>query len=175
MSTKSTKKYEVFDADERDLERTSAGLRFNGKLYRRARRNNKVQRTIRRKGRDQIRLLEEIDEARKIPEVDRLTAKLAETEDADEIAKLEVELKEVRDSVDEDHVDELQDQYEDGLFEVLELLLGEAEDGTRLTAADLADLDIEDAVGLSNELMGINKAEDEQAAANAEEDAEDPT
>jgi hypothetical protein len=177
MST--TPKYEVFNADDRDADRTSAGLKLGGKLYRRARRNNKVQRQIRRLGRDQSRLLEEIDELRKAHEQKRLRARIRDAkkdEDATEVVRLEGELKALRDSVDEDAVDEVQDQYEETLFRLLELLLGEAEDGSRLTADELADgLDIEDAAALSRQLMGVNDAEDRKAAEDAEDDAEDPT
>lgn len=176
----STPTYAVFDADARQEARSKAGLLIGGKQYPRRRRNNKLQREIRRIGREQQKLLTSIDEARNVAEQDRLLGEIADLtttdDDGDQRAKLEklqAELQEVRDGVDLEKVDDLQEAFDHTLYRLLVLNLAPAEDGSELTADALAELlDIEDAGDLSRQLLGTGKpAEDEPDVS----DEPDPT
>jgi hypothetical protein len=181
-------KPKVYDADALAAEREAAGLKLNGTIYKRRRRNNRLRRQTRQLSRRQTELQEEQDELTRERDVEKLEARrdaLEAERDSDDsppsderraaisaqLVEIRDELREIREGRDEDRIAELEDEFEDTLFELLAILLGPNENGDELSAEQLGDLlDVDDAIGLSAALMGVADDDDSKPG-----DGPDPT
>ncbi|MDX8151089.1 hypothetical protein SK069_05755 [Patulibacter brassicae] len=165
----------IFDADDRQKERNDVGLKLDGVRYPPARRTNAVTRALRDLDREEERLELQLEDVRQQVTISRLIAKSAQAArdgEWERVDALENELAEVRGSLDEEKIAELQNEMEALGFRRIALLLDKADDGTAITAEQLADrLDVEDAVELTAYLMRVGRRRE----AERQEDPTDPT
>lgn len=164
----------VFDADARQKARAEAGLRLGGKLYPRARRTNAITRELREIDRRDEQLHLQMEDVRQEVTISRLIAKSAQAAgkgEWDRVDEIEAELSKVREAIDDEKIEALEADIEALAFRKLEVLLDAPKDGEPIDATRLAEnLDVEDAVELTAELLRVGRRDDER-----QEDPTDPT